>query len=212
MEFAIAGVAIALQEMFASFFAWFVIRGAKGYRIGDWIRAGEHYGEVVDIGLFVTYLAQVSPFDPSGPGGGGWTGGLTVFPNSIVFKKAFVNYSRGYPYIWCTLHYTITYESDWKKAEHLLLAAAGDDEIKTTARRARRDLEKMATDFAIKVDNTEPRVRTLTGASGVELKLRFLAHPRRRRALMEKINRQIMETVGVATDVEFAYETIRLKS
>jgi len=44
----LAGVAIALQEVILPFFGFFAIRGARGYRIGDWVRIGEHYGEVVD--------------------------------------------------------------------------------------------------------------------------------------------------------------------
>ena len=212
MGVAVAGLAIALQEIVASFCAWFVIRGSKGYRIGDWIRIGEHYGEVVDIGLLMTMLSQVTPLTPSGESGGAWTGGLIGLANSTVFKEPFINYTKGYPYIWCTLDYTFTYESDWKAAERLILEAVDDEEIKGTARKARKRMEQIAAAFVIKIDNTEAKVRTRTADSGVEPRLRFLAHPRRRRRLMDKINRRIMESVRLAEKIEFAYQTFRVVS
>jgi small-conductance mechanosensitive channel len=127
-----------------------------------------------------------------------------------VFKVPFINYTKGYPYIWCILKYTFTYESDWKAAEKLILDAARDEEIVVTARRARQNLEEITAKLAIKIDNTEPKVCTRTGASGVELSMRFLAHPRRRLDLMDKINRRILEAVDKEAKIEFAYSTNRI--
>jgi len=206
---AVAGLAIALQEMISSFFAWFVIQSPRGYRVRDWVRIGEQYGEVLDIGLMVTTLGQVSAIDPRGEAGGGWTGGLTVIANSAIFKQPIVNFTRGYPFIWCSLTYTITYESDWQQAEILLLEAVDDKEISATAQQAQKQIESMTSDFAIRVRSTEPVVRTRAAGSGIELTLRFLAHPRRRRLLMDKVNRQILEAVNQADTVDFAYHTIR---
>ncbi len=207
---AVIGMAIVLQEMIASFFAWFLIQGLKGYRVRDWIRIGEQYGEVLDIGLFVTVLSQVSAIDTKGETGGRWTGGLTLFANSVIFKKPLVNYTKGYPFMWCSMTYTVTFESNWKHAEKLILEAAVNEEITNTARQAANKIEEMKTNFAIKVRNTNPVVYTRAGGSGVELTLRFLAHPKRRRLLMDKVNRQILEAVNRANDVDFAYDTMRL--
>jgi small-conductance mechanosensitive channel len=206
---AVAGLAIALQEMISSFFAWFVIQGPRGYRVRDWIRIGDHYGEVLDIGLMVTTLGQVSAIDPRGETGGSWTGGLTVIANSAIFKQPIVNFTRGYPFVWCSLTYTVTYESDWQQAEALMLETARDKEIAATAQQARKKIESMTSDFAIRVRSTEPVVRIRAGASGIELTLRFLAHPRRRRLLMDKVNRQILDAVNRADTVDFAYRTMR---
>jgi small-conductance mechanosensitive channel len=207
---AVIGMAIALQEMIASFFAWFLIQGLRGYRVRDWIRIGEHYGEVVDIGLLVTVLAQISAIDTKGETGGRWTGGLTLFSNSIIFKKPLVNYTRGYPFMWSSMTYTVTFESNWKHAEKLILEAAVNKEIVHAARQAAKKIEEMTTNFAIRVRNTKPVVRTRTGGNGVELTLLFLAHPEHRRRLMDKVNRQILEAINRANDVKFAYDTMRV--
>ena len=210
MGVAVAGLAIALQETVTAFCGWFVIQGSKGYRIGDWIRVGEHSGEVVDISLLVTILAEVTPLKSSGDTGGSWTGGLVGFSNAAVFKVPFINYTKGYPYVWCQLDYTFTYESNWKTAERLILEATREEEILDTAKKARINIKEIAAKLAIKMDKTDPKVRMRVGASGVELSMRFLAHPRRRLDLMDKINRQIMEAVGKENQIEFAYNTNRI--
>ena len=68
----------------------------------------------------------------------------------------------------------------------------------------------MTKDFAIRICNTAPVVRTRSGASGIEMTLRFLAHPRRRSRLMARINRRIMEAVDRADNIDFAYDTVRV--
>ena len=207
----LAGVAIALQEVILSFFGFFAIRGARGYRIGDWVRIGDHYGEVVDISLLVTILEEVTPIEFTSPRGGTKTGALTWINNNAIFREKMTNYTRGFPYIWTTLTYTITFESNWQHAESVLRQIVeGHDEILTTAKLARKKVTAASSDFAIKVDNTAPRVRTWTADSGVELRLRFMVHPRRRRALIDTINREVMEAIAAAKDIDFAYNTLRV--
>ena len=212
MGVSVAGLAVALQEMITSFFCWFLIRGSQGYRVWAWIRIGDQYGEVVDISLMLTTLGQVTPIGPRGEAGGGWTVGLTILPNSAILKSPIVNFTRGYPFIWCSLAYTFTYESDWKRAETLILTAVEDDEITNTTHQAQKMIDNMTKDFAIRIRNTAPVVRTRAAASGIELTLRFLAHPRRRRRrrLMDRVNRRIMEAVDQADNIDFAYNTIRV--
>jgi small-conductance mechanosensitive channel len=207
----LAGVAIALQEVILSFFGFFAIRGARGYRVGDWVRIGDYYGEVVDIGLLVTILEEVTPIEFTGHRGGVKTGALIWVNNNAIFREKMTNYTRGFPYIWCTLSYTITFESDWQRAVELLHEIVDNhDEIQTTAKLAHKKAAEAASDFAIKVENTQPRVRTWTADSGVELRLRFMAHPRRRRALIDAVNREVMTAVAATDGVEFAYTTMRV--
>ena len=210
MGVALAGLAVALQEMITSFFSWFLIRGSRGYQVGDWIRIGDQYGEVVDISLMLTTLGEVTPIGPRGETGGGWTGGLTILPNSIIFKSPLVNFTRGYPFVWCSLPYFFRYESDWKKAESILLTAVEENEIREAAVKAQQLIDQMKKDFAIRVRRTDPVVRMGAGSSGIKLTLRFLAHPRHRRALIDRVNRHIIEAVIQADQVEFAYDTIRV--
>lgn len=207
----LAGVAIALQEVILSFIGFFAIRGARGYRTGDWIRIGDHYGEVVDIGLLVTTLEEVTPIEFQHQQGGTKTGALTWINNSAIYRERMTNYTRGFPYIWCALTYTITYESDWKRAEGLLRdILAQHDEIHTTAELARKRVGEVSSSLAIKVDDTSPRIRVWAADSGLSFRVRFMVHPRRRRALIDTVNREVIDAFMAASDIDFAYNTMRV--
>ncbi len=210
MGIAFAGLLITLQEIISSFSAWFIIRSGKGYRTGDWIAIGPNQGEVVDIGLFTTSLSQVTPFSADHKTGGAFTGGLTILANNLILKSSVTNYTRGYPYIWCRMTFTFTYESNWKKAEELIKEAVNIEEINTTSKQAREYVEKMASEFMIRMENTQPRIRVTAADSGIAATLLFLAHPRRRQDLVGRIQREMLKMVEEETSVDFAYNTLRI--
>lgn len=121
------------------------------------------------------------------------------------------NYTRSFPYIWWVLPYTVTFESNWEHVEEILYEIVeSHDEILTTAKLACKRVTEAAANFVIKVDNTAPRVRTWTADSGIELRLRFMAHPRRRSVLIDAVNRDILKAFSAAEDVDFAYNTLRV--
>ncbi len=206
----VAGLAIALQELVASFAAWFFIKGARGYRNGDWVTIGEQQGEVVDITFTHTTLLQCAPLADSATISGSLTGGLVVLMNNQVFKQPLVNYTRGFPYIWCSMVYTVTYESDWEKARDLLQNIALDEpEIKQTAALAFAQIQRMSSELSIHADSTDPVVRTWAASNGIDLTLRFLVHPRQRPTIQDRINTQILRAIQKSENIDFAYHTIR---
>ncbi len=208
---AVAGLTIALQEVVASFAAWFFIRSQRGYRNGDWVQIGEHFGEVIDIGFLRTTLKQYQHMANDGrPDGGLPTGGLVVLMNNAVFKSPLINYTREFPFVWVSLRYNVTFESNWERAREVIQEALeAEVEITDSARQAREHYENMAEKFVVKQDSLEPVVRTWTAGTGVELNARFLAHPRRRAHLIDKVNLQILREVTQSDDIRFAYWTVR---
>ncbi len=209
--FAVAGLAIALQEIVASLAAWFFIRGSRGYVTRDWVQIGTEFGEVVDISFLRTTIQQFQPLNTDGkPAGANPTGGLIVLMNNAVFKHTLVNYTRGYPYVWCSLTYNLTFESNWERAREILHEAMLDErEIVETARRAKKNIAEMASSFHIQVPSTEPVVRTWVSGVGVELTLRFLAHPRSRPELLDRVNLRVLRAIQQTDDIRFAYWTVR---
>jgi small-conductance mechanosensitive channel len=112
--------------------------------------------------------------------------------------------------VWCSLTYVVTYESDWELArEKLIEAALSEREITQTAAQAYSQIQHMAYELSIQVDTTDPVVRTWPGNNGIELTLRFLAHPRRRPTLQDRLNVHVLRSVLQTNKIEFAYPTIR---
>ncbi|TXT26393.1 MAG: mechanosensitive ion channel MscS [Planctomycetota bacterium] len=183
----VAGLTIALQELVASMAAWFFIKGARGFR-----------------------LQQCVPLADPTTISGSLTGGLVVLMNNQVFKQPLVNYTRGFPYVWCSMVYTVTYESDWEKARELLQNIALDEpEIKQTAALAFAQIQRMSSELSIQADSTDPVVRTWAASNGIDLTLRFLVHPRRRPTIQDRLNTQILRAIQKSGNIDFAYNTIR---
>jgi small-conductance mechanosensitive channel len=156
-------------------------------------------------------LEEVTPIEFQSQAGGSKTGALIWVNNSSIFREKMTNYTRGFPYIWCALTITVTYESDWKSAEGMLRTILeSHDEILTTAKLARKGLTKAAADLAIKVDDTSPRIRAWPADSGISFRVRFMVHPRRRRAMMDAFNRQVIDAFMASPDIDFAYNTMRV--
>jgi hypothetical protein len=102
----------------------------------------------------------------------------------------------------------ITFESDWKLAERLILDILEDDApdvhgaagatIKATARR-----------YSIRLGTLTPTVYLNVRDSGVVLTARYLVEARTRRGREDRIWRSILDVFAENPTVEFAYPTRR---
>ncbi len=81
---ATAGVAFGLgaQEMVKGVLAGILILIERPFRVGDMVRIDDHYGEVIRIGLHMTWIRT---FDDS----------TVAIPNNILFGRAVVNTNSG---------------------------------------------------------------------------------------------------------------------
>jgi small-conductance mechanosensitive channel len=102
----------ALQNPITSFFGWLYILIRKPYEVGDRIRIGNVYGDVINVSYIDTTLWEfkgdyLSADHPSGR--------IIRFANSKVFSEYVYNYSWPlFPFIWNELSLFITYDSDFK--------------------------------------------------------------------------------------------------
>jgi small-conductance mechanosensitive channel len=199
-----AGIAIALSDLLKNMAGWAFIMVRRPLELGDRIEIDGTKGDVVDIRLFRFSLMEV----------GGWvgadqsTGRLVHVPNGLVFTKELANYTEGFPYIWHEIPVLITFESDWKLAEQLMLQVLKDQApdiegvagttIRATARR-----------YSIRVGTLTPTVYLTVRDSGVELTARFLVEVRTRRGREDRIWRAILEAFAEQPTIELAYPTVR---
>src|ERR1700726_3150440 len=115
-----AGVAVALQDVLASFAGAFSIGFSKLYAVGDRVQIGDTRGDVIDIGLLRTTLLET----------GNWVskdlynGRLVRIPNSIILKGSVFNYSQGFQFIWDEIKVLFTTTSDSHYARQMLLRVA----------------------------------------------------------------------------------------
>ncbi len=193
----IVGFAItfALQQPLFSLIGWVYIMVKRPYEVGDRVAIEGSKGDVVDVDFFVTTLWEingelVSSNQPSGR--------VITLPNSVVLSSHVYNYSfRDFPHVWNELSIQVAYETDLEFTRQLMIDVADEylgAEMERAIERYRQRLAETPVELEVK---ERPSVNVRQEESWVELRLRYLVHPRRgqrvRNELYERLLMQLNE-------------------
>lgn len=199
-----AGIAIALADVLKNMVGWAYILSRRPFQVGDRIEVDGVKGDVVDVRLFRFSLMEIA----------GWvdaeqsTGRLVHVPNGVVFNEEVANYTEGFGYIWHELAVLITFESDWKLAERLMLEVLEEDAPDVHGAAGTR-IRETARRYQIRVGTLTPTVYLSVRDSGVQLTARYLVEARTRRGREDRVWRSILEAFAEHPEVELAYPTVR---
>ncbi|MFC7177419.1 mechanosensitive ion channel family protein [Halosegnis marinus] len=170
-------VTFALQQPLFSLIGWLYIMLKRPYQVGDRVAIEGSKGDVVAVDFLVTTLWEingdlVSTHQPSGR--------IVTLPNSVVLSSHVHNYSwEGFPYVWNELSIQVAYETDLAFARELMVETADDYLGAEMAEHVAQYRERLAeTPVELEVGE-RPSVNVRQGESWVELRLRYLVHPRR---------------------------------
>lgn len=199
-----AGLAIALADVLKNVVGWGYIVVRRPFRVGDRIEVAGTKGDVLDVRLFRFTVAEI----------GNWvdaeqaTGRLIHIPNGVLFLEKVANYTEGFEFIWHEIPVLVTFESDWKRAEEILLevvrSTAPDIEAQAGAR-----IRQTARSYHIKLGVLTPIVYLTVKDSGIMLTARFLTDVRSRRSVEQRVWRRILEAFAGEDHVDLAYPTVR---
>jgi small-conductance mechanosensitive channel len=179
-----AALGWALQRPITGIAAWIMIVVTSPFKIGDRIIIGDVRGDVHNITMTHTHLSEFG-----GTIGGEETSGrIVIIPNSVLFEKNIINYTSQNKFILDEVVFTITYESDIKKARRLGKAAA----------------KKITKGFVENVKDT-PFIRSNFQSSGIDVRVRYYTIADRRQEINSKITEEIFKLISENKDVNFAY-------
>lgn len=200
-----AGLALALQEALLSAAGWALITLKHPFEVGDRVEFGGVKGDVIDIRIFQTSLLEIDNWVQADQS----TGRIVNIPNSAVFKKENYNYSRGFEFIWNEIKIMVTFESNYKRAEEIMLVharkeAEGMEDV------VKKRIDVMTQQYMIFYDKLSPIVYTNIKDSGVELSLRYLTEAKKRRMTQDRLSRAILDDFAAEPAVNFAYTTYRI--
>ena len=104
---------IGSSSFIANVIAGYAMTYRRAFRLGDWIRVGEVFGDVTEIRLQVTHVRSIRNEE-------------VVIPNSSLLNSNVLNYSALARSHGLILHTTvgIGYETPWRQVEAMLLLAA----------------------------------------------------------------------------------------
>jgi len=199
-----AGIAFALKEPVVNLFGWVYIVWRGPIKTGDRIEIDEHVGDVIEITPFHFDMLEIR----SWVDGDLYTGRIVSIPNAKVFNYANSNYSSGYKSIWNEMRFSITFESDWKKAKEILLEIAKKHSNYQDTQ-ATYDAYKTLRSHMIYDVEFEPTVFTKIVASGIELRVRYFCSIYNRTISEAAISEELLETFASESKINFAYQTTR---
>lgn len=200
-----AGVALALREPLLSIAGRLSIWAGHMYRVGDRIEFQTMAGDVIGIGIFYTRMLEI----------GNWihgdqtTGRIVQFPNASVYQHPVYNYTQHFSYIWDELLLPITYASDAAAATEILVKT-GQEYTRDFLESARGELARLKSEFLLPDLNVDPTVYTKVTSNYVELRMRYLVDPRKRRAASSWLYARIFDRVREHPGIGIGSDTMDL--
>lgn len=198
-----AGLAVAMKEPLLAIAGRISILAGHAYSVGDRIELDTITGDVDDVGFFYTRMMEL----------GNWiagdqaTGRIVQFSNSRVFgNTAIFNYTRNFSYIWDEIKLPITYASNLKSARQILIDA-GTEYSREFLAGAQREIEQMQHYFVVSNMEVKPQVYMKVTSNWVELTLRYLVEPKRRRIAASFIFERVFEMLQGRDDITIASST-----
>src|SRR5438876_982427 len=199
-----AGLAIALKDPVSNLAGWAFILWRRPFEVGDRVQIGPHAGDVIDLGLFQFTLNEIGAWVQADQS----SGRIIHVPNGKVFTDPVANYNKGFRYIWNEVPVLVSFESDWRKAKQILTKIAIKHAEHLTAQ-AEQELLAASQQYLINYTKLTPIVYTRVTDSGVQLTIRYLIEPRKRRGTEHAIWEDILTEFEQHGDVDLAYHTVR---
>ena len=177
----------SLQSPVSGFAAYVLVSLMRPFRPGDRVQFPNLglVGDVVDVGIMYTRLNQVG----GSIGSEEAVGRYILVPNAMLFSQVVINYTvmQEAPYMLDEVIIRITYDSDWQKAEEILLQAARE-----------------VTCEIIKATGAQPYIRSDLYDYGIYLRLRYQTEVNRRAEIAYLLSKRICEDIQRTRAVDLA--------
>ncbi len=207
LGFASAGIAIAMKDWFMSMLGWLVIVLGGSIHVGDRIKVIkdgiEYVGDVLDISLLrITILEDVTLTTYKH---NRRAGRIIFVPNNYIFTHMIANYSHAtLKTVWDGIDFTITFNSNHKKAQHIAKEIA-KKYAKGYTDITRKQLNKLRSRYSLKNTNVEPRVYAFIEENGIRISVWYLTNAYATLTLRSTISTEILELIKEEDDIVIAY-------
>src|SRR6202050_1066457 len=186
-----AGVAVALQDVLASFAGAFSIGFSKLYAVGDRVQIGDTRGDVIDIGLLRTTLMETGRW----VSGDLYNGRIVRIPNSAVLKGSVFNYSQGFRFIWDEIRVLFTNTSDCQFARGILLRVA-NEAIGEYLVEAQTSWKVISDNYRSENPPLEPTVALVVNGGSLEFTVSYVIDYTIRTTMKDRLFMKIAEEVS----------------
>lgn len=200
-----AGIAIALQDVLKNLTGGIIIILTSPFKAGDRIQVENDAGDVLDIKLFSTTLMEIREWVEADQ----YSGRLLLIPNSFILNKTVKNYSKDFSFIWDEIHFMLTYDSNWKKAQEIAIKTT--HEITNAFEiSAKNELRNMEEKYLIHPSDVDENIYTKITDNWIDMRLRYVVDPRQRRKVSNSLYEKILEAFNQEKDIKIASATFEI--
>jgi small-conductance mechanosensitive channel len=166
---ATAGLTVVFQDFILAFCGWFVLMGPNGVRVRDWVEIDGVGGEVVQLGLFRTWLLETGNWTASGHP----TGRRVSFLNGYAIRGKYFNFSTVGQWMWDEIKVNVPPGTDI----HALLKGIYEATVKTTeadAKMAEMEWKRVTHEEGSPQFSAMPSVNLRPAGAGVDIVIRYI--------------------------------------
>ena len=164
-----AGLTVVFQDFILAFCGWFVLMGPNGVRVRDWVEIDGVGGEVVQLGLFRTWLLETGNWTAHGHP----TGRRVSFLNGYAIRGKYFNFSTVGQWMWDEIKVTIPPGT----SVHPLLKGIYDATVKATeadAKMAEAEWKRVTHEEGSPQFSAMPSVNLRPAGTGVDIVIRYI--------------------------------------
>ena len=166
---ATAGLTVVFQDFILAFCGWFVLMGPNGVRVRDWVEIDGVGGEVVQLGLFRTWLLETGNWTANGHP----TGRRVSFLNGYAIRGKYFNFSTAGQWMWDEIKVSVPPGMDI----HPLLKGIYEATVKTTeadAKMAEAEWKRVTHEEGSPQFSAMPSVNLRPAGAGVDIVMRYI--------------------------------------
>jgi small-conductance mechanosensitive channel len=164
-----AGLTVVFQDFILAFCGWFVLMGPNGVRVRDWVEIDGVGGEVVQLGLFRTWLLETGNWTAHGHP----TGRRVSFLNGYAIRGKYFNFSTVGQWMWDEIKVSVPPGT----SIHPLLKGIYDATVKTTeadAKMAEGEWKRVTHEEGSPQFSAMPSVNLRPAGAGVDIIIRYI--------------------------------------
>jgi small-conductance mechanosensitive channel len=166
---ATAGLTVVFQDFILAFCGWFVLMGPNGVRVRDWVEIDGVGGEVVQLGLFRTWLLETGNWTANGHP----TGRRVSFLNGYAIRGKYFNFSTVGQWMWDEIKVSIPAGTGIQP----LIKGIYEATVKTTeadAKMAEAEWKRVTHEEGSPQFSAMPSVNLRPAGPGVDVVIRYI--------------------------------------
>ncbi len=164
-----AGLTVVFQDFILAFCGWFVLMGPNGVRVRDWVEIDGVGGEVVQLGLFRTWLLETGNWTAHGHP----TGRRVSFLNGYAIRGKYFNFSTVGQWMWDEIKVSVPPGT----SVHPLLKGIYDATVKITeadAKMAEAEWKRVTHEEGSPQFSAMPSVNLRPAGASVDIVIRYI--------------------------------------